>query len=132
MKRVVNDFVVRKQIATILNIKLDFESLALWTILSLRWPQLAEYIMREPDKINLIGRKPGKGKVPEHLEELFFDRDKTVQKVVNGDVEGTRAQLTPRIVKKLAGLRATLGGIDQNLKEKRKRGHPTKETGVAF
>lgn len=67
---------------------------ALWTILSLRWPRLAEYLAAHPDAAGLIktdGSAPSD--VPTDLSPLFADPD--VANVVLGRAEGVEASLDP-------------------------------------
>jgi hypothetical protein len=51
MKRLVNTYSVNRALATLSHIDIERDRLALWTILSLRWPQLAEFLERDPARI---------------------------------------------------------------------------------
>lgn len=60
--------------------KVDFEQLALWVILSLKWPMLAEYLEKNPEKIAYIGTDNDISDIPDDLKILF--KDKEVKEVV--------------------------------------------------
>lgn len=50
------------------------ESLALWTIIEIRWPSLADHLRARPESITLVGRPVAElGEVPETLRPLFSD-----------------------------------------------------------
>lgn len=66
------------------------KQLTLWTIVSLRWPSLAEYLEKYPEKVDLI-RKPELG--DEELEDIVEDfrplaHSKAVKDVLNGEGVG--------------------------------------------
>jgi hypothetical protein len=67
---------------------------ALWTILSLRWPRLAEYLAAKPDIADEFGRTdPGARGVRAEFAPLFLDRE--VLAVVFGQADGVAAKLDP-------------------------------------
>ena len=67
---------------------------ALWTILSLRWPRLAEYLAAQPDIADEFGRTdPGARGVRAEFAPLFLDPD--VRAVVFGQADGVDAKLDP-------------------------------------
>jgi hypothetical protein len=71
--------------------------LALWTILGLRWPLLAEHLEGSPGDVALIGADPVSTSVPVELQQLFADQD--VVDVVRG--VGVSAQLDEGAVRRL-------------------------------
>ena len=80
------------------------EQLALWTIVNLRWPLLAEYLSEHPDEVDAIagGGQPGDD-VPDGLKRLWQDRD--VRAVVRGDAPNVHTGLTAAAVRRCAGRR---------------------------
>jgi peptidoglycan hydrolase-like protein with peptidoglycan-binding domain len=88
MKRLVNAYGLARdveliesgaQVATDTN---AIEQLALWTILRLRWPLLAQHLERHPSDIDAILTRKVTKQIPTDLEEIFADPD--VAAVVNG------------------------------------------------
>jgi hypothetical protein len=73
---------------------------ALWTILSLRWPRLADHLAARPEDVARVGKR---GRLPdavaEQLQPLF--RDPRVVDVVRG--EGVEAKLDEDAVRRCAG-----------------------------
>jgi hypothetical protein len=105
MKRLVNAYGIARGIETLggENLACDMDAqqqTALWTILSLRWPRLADHLAVNPKDVARIG---GRGKVPEaipeHLRPLF--RDQKVLDVVRG--AGVDAALDEQAVGRCAG-----------------------------
>jgi hypothetical protein len=66
---------------------------ALWTILSLRWPRLAEYLAAHPEAAADFGNGEAPAKIPAELEQLF--QDEKVKAVIQGDASGVEAKLDP-------------------------------------
>jgi hypothetical protein len=66
------------------------QQLALWTILKLRWPSLADYLAEHPEAVALIGPKKPAG-VPDALAPLFQSEE--VRRVVTGSADGVSASL---------------------------------------
>ncbi len=103
MKRMVNTYIIQQQLVTLtteLDIKPD--SLPLWTILSMRWPSLSEYLSEHPKTVVHIGQsgQTALDGIPEELHDLFRDRE--VQKVVGG--EGAAGTLNEAIIRQCAKL----------------------------
>jgi hypothetical protein len=75
MKRFVNAYGVQRAVAMLAGINIDRRRLALWTVVSLRWPLLAEYLERRPSMV----RQFGSAQLPEDLDPilrpLFRDDD---------------------------------------------------------
>jgi len=66
-KRFVNTFTVIEAIRTLEAEIIDFDTLALWSIIRVRWPEVADYLQREPAAITSITTSPASGAVPESL-----------------------------------------------------------------
>jgi hypothetical protein len=68
---------------------------ALWTILSLRWPRLAEYLATHPH--TAVGFFEPSGSPPDGVPADFVAQfaDPTIQRGICGDAEGVSAQLDP-------------------------------------
>jgi hypothetical protein len=103
-KRLVNAYSTYRAIATLTFIKIEMEDLAQWTVLSLRWPQLAEYLAEHPELVSMIGKDKLTG-VDEEIQYLF--RDEGVATVITGKVKGvkiTRTALSEDVIKECAKL----------------------------
>lgn len=100
MKRLVNTYSVNRALATLSHVDIEHDHLALWTILSLRWPRLADYLEEYPAMVEKIGQQ-NVTEAPRELRVLFNDED--VVKLVNGGP--TRARLDTNIVRRCALLR---------------------------
>lgn len=114
MKRLVNAYDVQRDIAILRGGKVQREKLALWTIISLRWPLWAEHLLDYPEMINYIGKDIDE--IPANLweksekqgvQELF--KDSAVREVIQGkkgDIDvGT--SLDEKTIRNFAGLRTT-------------------------
>jgi hypothetical protein len=105
MKRLVNAYGMVRGVQTLGGEMLDGgrdaqQTTALWTILALRWPRLADHLAARPEDVARVG---GRGKlpdaVPEELRPLF--RDPRVVDVVRGT--GVDAKLDEDAVRRSAG-----------------------------
>jgi hypothetical protein len=88
MKRVVNAYGVHRDTAILTGAVgeqngLELDPLALWTILAIRWPLLAECLEIEPATVAAIGAGEPPADIPSKVQPLF--RDPEVQRVVGGD-----------------------------------------------
>lgn len=102
MKRLVNTYSVNRALAILSEVDIERDPLVLWTILSMRWPLLAEYLEDHPEMVDEIG-KQNILDIPEELKMLFTYND--VAKVVR---EGpTGVSLNASIVRLCALLRAS-------------------------
>jgi hypothetical protein len=108
MKRLVNAYGVARGVELLSRQSLRWDKhaqhqTALWTILSLRWPRLAEYLASHPDAAALIGTDgSAPSDVPTDLAPLFADVD--VAQVVLGRAEGVEATLDANSIR--ASIRA--------------------------
>ncbi|HWQ11689.1 MAG TPA: P-loop NTPase fold protein [Roseiflexaceae bacterium] len=86
MKRLVNAYSAYRALALLCEVDIPQAPLARWTILSLRWPRLADYLEEHPQQVEQVGAQQLHG-VPSELHPLFTDPE--VIAVVAGD-EGAR------------------------------------------
>lgn len=85
MKRLVNAFGMAQAVAILSGRRVEEERLALWTILEMRWPRLAEWIRCDPTRIDrFVGDDPLV--VPSNLVPLRTDPE--VGGVIAGDGVG--------------------------------------------
>jgi len=89
MKRLVNMYSSYRALALLADIDIEQHPLALWTILSARWPELAAHLEEYPDQIQGIGHQPPEN-IDESLKELF--RSTEVETVVGGGSLGDKLQ----------------------------------------
>jgi WD40 repeat protein len=73
MKRFVNAFGLARVVLTLEDVLVPFDVLALWTILSTRWPMLADRLREHPEEIELVGTKAAG--VPEDVRVLLASRE---------------------------------------------------------
>jgi Cdc6-like AAA superfamily ATPase len=107
MKRLVNAYGIQRDLNILRGDKreMDPKKLALWTIIILRWPLLAEYLADHPEMINGIDKE--KLTIDETLQKLF--QDPSVRDVING--EGVDTSLDERAIRDFAGLRTSDNSI---------------------
>jgi WD40 repeat protein len=72
MKRFVNAYSAMRAVRTLEGNPVGVEPLALWTIIEIRWPSLADHLRGHPESIELVG-KDDLDTVPEELRVLFGD-----------------------------------------------------------
>ncbi len=101
MKRLVNAYSANRALATLAYVEIERDQLALWTILSLRWPMLADYLADHPEAVERIGQERSP-EVDERIRGLFGRPE--VVKVVNGDTEHIEAVLDAEAVQQCAQL----------------------------
>ena len=106
MKRLVNAFGVRQQIMTVFGdpkSQPDDGEIALWTILSQRWPTLAEVLLETPGLLAKIDTDSAPEAFDESLQTLVVGND-SVLNVIDGT--GVEFSLTESTIRAIAGLRA--------------------------
>jgi hypothetical protein len=110
MIRLVNAYGIERDIALLAGNDIPIAPLALWTIITLRWPRLAAYLEDQPDMVRFIGQKQVAlpEEVPTDLRALFRDPD--VRDVVDGNAEHVDARLDEQTIGLCAGLRRTASG----------------------
>lgn len=105
MKRLVNAYGMARGIETLGGENLEGgaaaqQTTALWTILGLRWPRLADYLCANPAAVGAIGQAPPEG-APAELTPLFVDSD--VVAVVRGEGKGIEVSLDEPAVRRCGG-----------------------------
>ncbi|HVF87399.1 MAG TPA: P-loop NTPase fold protein, partial [Pyrinomonadaceae bacterium] len=103
MKRLVNGYAVLRDMAILAGVDMrnadKRKQLALWTIVSLRWPLLEEFLEKQPEMIEAIRDREVDGIVPPELQLLTGSDE--VRDVFNG--EGVGAKLDKETVSAIAG-----------------------------
>jgi hypothetical protein len=79
------------------------DRLALWAIISVRWPVLAEFLQRDPDavKLFLTGADELDGRVPDELHQVLADPSLELRKVF---IDQPGGPLTADLIRKCAGV----------------------------
>ena len=108
MKRLVNAYSVYLALAMLADVQLinsdeKKKRFALWTILSLRWPALAEKLEKDPEILPAFLEKEAVGLDPE-LTALVQDED--VQRVLHGEAKNVGVALDSDTILRLWGLQA--------------------------
>jgi hypothetical protein len=99
MKRLVNAYSVNRARAILAFLNISMEDLAQWTIINMRWPQLAEYFAENPEMIDKIGADD-LSEIDENMRYLFKDAE--VINVINGgDITNALTTETIKICSKL-------------------------------
>ncbi len=80
MKRMVNAYQSNRVLAWLAGLQIDRAPLALWTILSLRWPRLADALATDPELLvkGTAGQEHGDGEIRDLLQ------DPAVRAVIDG------------------------------------------------
>lgn len=74
MKRFANSYGVQMAMDIMRGGSMETEKLALWTIILLRWPLLAEFLEEHPEMVEFIGNESiPDDRIPQHLQKLFMD-----------------------------------------------------------
>lgn len=101
MKRFVNAYGVERALRTIERRHPPLDRLARWTIVLLRWPELADFLRNDPPAVDLIG-SPVRGAIADDVKKLFTDPD--VIRVVKGTDPGHGEPLDAVAIRDCAGL----------------------------
>jgi hypothetical protein len=101
MKLLVNGYSANRALTILSEVEIELDQLALWTILSSRWPQLADYLVDHPDALEKIGQ-PASPAFPDSLKVLC--EDTRVMEVIRGD--SARPRLTKETLKRCALMRS--------------------------
>ena len=72
MNRFVNSYSAMRAVRTLEGNPVRVESLALWTIIEIRWPGLADHLRARPQDIGLVGEEEPRD-MPANLRPLFTD-----------------------------------------------------------
>ncbi|HKV13261.1 MAG TPA: P-loop NTPase fold protein [Thermoanaerobaculia bacterium] len=103
MKRLINAYGIHQAVNFLEGRRVDPDALALWTIIEMRWPLLAECLADSPDLVSQIGRKtkPQDSRIPEGLRDLFMSS--LVQKVVKGEGVEPSVSLDVETIERVVG-----------------------------
>jgi KAP family P-loop domain/WD domain, G-beta repeat len=72
MKRFVNAYGILRAVRTLEGVAVGSDTLALWTILQIRWPSVAAYLMTDPEAIRYAGASADQLRaVPRQLRSVF-------------------------------------------------------------
>jgi hypothetical protein len=98
MKLLVNAYSANRALSILSEVNINLHQLALWTILSGRWPQLADFLVEEPEALSKIreGKETG---IEENMKTLVSDS--TVLQVIGSAEKG----LTEESVRKCGLMR---------------------------
>ncbi len=102
IKRLVNSYMVNKALSLITGNPIDLKPLALWTILSLRWPLLADHLAAHPDSITNVATGTVDSATAAPIAELLREKGGEVSRVIRGD--GDEPVLTAEIVRQCVKL----------------------------
>ncbi len=97
MKRLVNTYSANRALAILSEVDIDTHQLVLWTILSSRWPQLADYLAKHPEMVEKIINKDAH-EIRGGLAQLVGDA--AVLHVLQGGT--TDAALLPKTIRDCA------------------------------
>lgn len=95
MKLFVNTYGVLRSLRTLEEIFVPIKSLALWTVIEIRWPYLADYLRLHPD---IVGQQPADRDVPDDVGSLLLEKD--VKGVLGDPGSG---HLTPELIRQCSG-----------------------------
>ena len=110
LKQLVNAFGIARDIETLYKRNLEGDIVkqhqtALWTLLRLRWPKLADYLAEHPAHVALIGKNEPPSGLPAGLKPLFSDA--RVVRVVKGDAKDVKATLDADAIREVLMLERT-------------------------
>ena len=106
MKRLVNAYGIARAIDILKGgTTVERKKLALWSILSLRWPLLAQYLEDHPEKINYINKGNDIDVENDNLRDLF--NNPNVRDVINGNAKEIDTSLNEITIRQLVGLRTS-------------------------
>ena len=106
MKRMVNSYGVHRTIDILRGGLMELENLALWTIVEMRWPLLADHLSRNPQDLNIITSEklPEDNDFSKELKSLMLSNE--VQRVVLTQAPGIGKPLT------IDGIKACVGSAN--------------------
>ena len=101
IKRFLNTYSMARVVRVLEGNLVSGDTLALWTIIRVRWPALAKHLRSKPDDVQLVGVSPlpDDAEIPDRVESLFHSSE--VSKVVTF---GEGGPLTPRLVRDCCGI----------------------------
>jgi hypothetical protein len=71
MKRFINCYTVVRAVRTLEGNIVPTDALAMWVLLQIRWPLLADYLQQHPDAIDHVGQDPLPEGLPEPIQGLM-------------------------------------------------------------
>ena len=103
LKRMVNAYGVRRAVDVLRGGQVDKGVLALWTILEMRWPLLAEYLANHPEKVELFRseQEPAATDMDKDLMPLYRSRD--LRLLIDGTAPGVQARLDAVAIRQCVG-----------------------------
>jgi hypothetical protein len=110
MKRLVNAYGLRQAAQFLEGRSVSADVLALWTIVELRWPLLADFLALQPEAVSYIARGEVPTSAPKGLKLLFNDAG--VRAVILGSRTFTTTGLDEAAIKQIVGLE---GSSDSSL-----------------
>jgi hypothetical protein len=90
MKRFVNSFSANRALAILSEVDMDLHQLALWTVLSSRWPSWADYFARNPEMFEKVRKNDRSGLSEDAIDMLELTE---LQRVINGAEVGEPLKL---------------------------------------
>ncbi len=99
MKRFVNAYAFRKAIALLGGCDIETGPLALWTLMELKWPCLADYLTDHPEMVEKIGSELANEGIPDDIKKLFAES--AVVAVVQGNDPVRRPALDEMTIRKI-------------------------------
>jgi hypothetical protein len=100
MRLFVNTYSVLRSLRTLEEVFVQLGPLALWSVVEVRWPFLADYLRKHPEAVEGNGRNGGP---PPEIALLLQDAD--VRRVLDDDVNGP---LDPALIRECSGVPAQL------------------------
>jgi hypothetical protein len=111
MKRFVMAYSIARAVSVAEGNVVDLEPLALWTILKLRWPLLAEHLQAEPEDVKYF-KKPKEQLppwIPGSLVSLFTEPSNDLRDVMNNENGGP---LTAPVIHHCCGTTSAAAGAE--------------------
>jgi hypothetical protein len=98
MKRYINCYTVARAARTLEGNPVETDALALWVLLQIRWPQLADYLQTSPDAISKIVQGKHPSELPDPLHRLVVSPDLT------NVLKAAPIPLTPDLIRHCSGI----------------------------
>lgn len=97
MKRFINCYTVLRAVRTLEGNIVPTDALALWVVLQIRWPLLADYLQEHPDAIDHVGHEPLPDGLPEQIHNIM--KSATLQQVL----KAAPMPLSPVLIRRCCG-----------------------------
>jgi hypothetical protein len=104
MKRLINAYGIQQAVNFLEGRRVDPRVLALWTIIEMRWPLLANLLTKHPTLISKVGQKtkPTDERIPDDLKDLFISPE--IERVVQGNGISPPVALDAELIQQAVGL----------------------------